>query len=92
MNRSGRSTNGCHIQLNNDKEIEMAIYKMIFRHPENTPGGLLVVDEYTEAANRNEAAAIFEAHHGVRRVVAGPILVESGVIPEGKTIWPPLEG
>lgn len=68
----------------------MAVYKMIFRHPENAPNQLTVVDEYTEAANRTEAAIIFEFHHGVRRVVAGPILVESGVIPEGKTVWPPL--
>ena len=68
----------------------MAIYKMIFRHPDNEPGQLQVVDEYTEAASRNEAAEIFEFHHGVRRVVAGPMKVESGIIPEGKTVWPKL--
>lgn len=68
----------------------MAIYKMIFRHPDNAPGQLQVVDEYTEAVSRNEAAAIFEFHHGPSRVVAGPMLVESGVVPEGKTIWPKL--
>ncbi len=68
----------------------MAVYKMIFRHPDNEPGKLGVIDEYCEADSRNEAAAIFEEHHGVKRVVAGPILVESGVIPEGKTVWPRL--
>lgn len=69
----------------------MAVYKMIFRNPDNAPNQLLVVDEYCEADSRNEASAIFEAHHGVRRIVAGPMLVESGVIPEGKTIWPKLD-
>jgi hypothetical protein len=68
----------------------MPIYKMIFRHPDNEGNQIFVVDEYTEADSRNEAADIFEHHHGVRRVVAGPILVKDGVIPEGKTVWPRL--
>jgi hypothetical protein len=68
----------------------MPIYKMIFRHPENEGNQISVIDEYTEAASRNEAAEIFEFHHGVRRVVAGPMVVKDGVIPEGKTVWPKL--
>jgi hypothetical protein len=67
----------------------MPIYKMIFRRPENEGNSITVIDEYTEAVSRNEAAEIFEAHHGVRRIVAGP-MKHDGPVPEGKTIWPKL--
>ena len=65
---------------------------MILRHQDNANMNQLpVIDEYTHADSRNEAAAIFEYHLGVRRIVAGPMKVDSGVIPDGKTIWPPID-
>ncbi len=53
----------------------MPTYKMVLRQAE--PAGTLAVMEDTcEAKNRDEAAKIFEERHGVKRIVAGPFLVE----------------
>lgn len=65
----------------------MAIYKMIYRHPDNEPNQIEVIDEYCEAKNRTEAALIFDSHHGQGRVVAGPLLIDETKVPKGKTVY-----
>lgn len=54
----------------------MATWKMILRKAE-PPGTLAIETDVCEAATKEEASKIFEERHGVGRVVAGPMLVES---------------
>lgn len=62
----------------------MPIYKMIFRDGDNpSTSSLHVYDAYCEALNKDAASAIFEANHGVKYVVAGPMKIEPGNVPEG---------
>ena len=53
----------------------MATWKMILRKAE-PPGTLAIEADTCEADNKEEQTKIFEARHGVGRVVAGPMLVE----------------
>jgi hypothetical protein len=55
----------------------MPTYKMIFRDAENpNTSDLHIIEDFCEAANKNEASRIFEERHGVKYIVAGPIKVE----------------
>lgn len=65
----------------------MPFYKMLFRDSDNpATSALHVVDEYCEAASRNEAAELFEGTFGQTRIISSPLKVEESDIPEGKTI------
>jgi hypothetical protein len=56
----------------------MPTYKMILRDAENpNTSDLHIIEDFCEAANRDEASEIFTQRHGVKYVVAGPIKVES---------------
>lgn len=51
---------------------------MILRDAENpNTSDLHIIEDFCEAANRDEASEIFTQRHGVKYVVAGPIKVES---------------
>lgn len=56
----------------------MPTFKIILRDAEN-PGTsqLHVIEDTCEAKNKEEATKIFEARHGVKNVVAGPMKLPS---------------
>jgi hypothetical protein len=56
----------------------MPTYKMILRDADNPETSALhVIEVFTEAANRNEAAKYFEETYGPKNVVAGPLKVDT---------------
>ena len=62
----------------------MFIYKIVLRDGDNPNTSTLhIIEKFCYANTRNEASAIFDAAHGPRYHVAGPLKVEENKVPEG---------